>query len=828
MTITLAEEFNSLQGLFPNYDAYAPAERDAVRNLRHADIRVMQQTDIGTSNTVFMLSQRSMSSLQGQTMTQVQTSTTATRKGEAWSAGTVAVDPTRGNFRVLSLTIAAGTTTTSSVVTDVPVDISTGFVDTDSVSVALPTFPAGFVTQSTSFIDFTSHPSGDFAVGPTASVALSASTVSLIAGDSEFRVPRSAFNQNGINLGAITGVRFRIVGTGASTVRVMGVRILASTWAYGQVDTDTRYGRLRRGLPRNGDLTVAPFNFPAVFRSTDPPGYDDPRPIDAEYGVVFNTGSQSGTNSFSLYFRELTEDFMTQLDLNSEPQSAFNGRIQPDVGAARYGSRTQYDLDALVGIPGSWTVSGIPHTQTDLETEKQFSLERVPDSLSASYTQFTVQWAGSTGTVSILNSEGGGYGFTITGGLTANTNYVAFARMEDNAVQLVIYPLDIAGNVLTGQKVFDSARINDDFAYKRRAGRFGWRAQFADGDAFIDSIRPRGATYAEYRSLPYESFTPVQGAELFATHTPHQELLQAPTPGPYNDVTTKISRDTAQSTSGESWRIDTFGKRPLQGFSTNLFQLSDFQNTVISFDLLYPAFTLAAGGQLLAYLTDRNAARVIPLVMPKIRPDQWQPITLRMPFDFDVLAGEYRLLLLQASAGATTWWIDKPHIYERGLVWDARGVVDDPWGTQPANWFPFFDNYNVENGGVMFDRRGTHLQVRGRARRQDARIDRIQFRPKYAQLGRLVWASDQPAPAINPTANFTSAVIGTRKLRFTSTATATTGNQIVNNEWNFGDGGVSVGAVVEHTFAATGAYNVTLVATDNHGNQGIITTSIGV
>ena len=186
------------------------------------------------------------------------------------------------------------------------------------------------------------------------------------------------------------------------------------------------------------------------------------------------------------------------------------------------------------------------------------------------------------------------------------------------------------------------------------------------------------------------------------------------------------------------------------------------------------------------------------------------------------------MLLLQPFSGASTWWIDNPHIVERGVIWDGRGVTDDAWNTRPANWIPFFDNYNNDNGGVMFDRRGTQLQVRGRARRQDARIDRIQFKPKYAELGRLIWAADQPTPSFNPTANFSSASIGTRKVRLTSTSTPFSGNFIVNNEWNFGDGGVGVGPVVEHTYAANGTYSVNLVTTDNHGNQGTFTNTVAV
>ncbi|NOX62449.1 MAG: PKD domain-containing protein [Chloroflexi bacterium] len=53
-------------------------------------------------------------------------------------------------------------------------------------------------------------------------------------------------------------------------------------------------------------------------------------------------------------------------------------------------------------------------------------------------------------------------------------------------------------------------------------------------------------------------------------------------------------------------------------------------------------------------------------------------------------------------------------------------------------------------------------------------------------------------------------------VRFDGSA-STGGRPIVNYAWNFGDGAQGVGAVVEHTYAEAGAYQVTLIVTDNAG-----------
>jgi len=59
-------------------------------------------------------------------------------------------------------------------------------------------------------------------------------------------------------------------------------------------------------------------------------------------------------------------------------------------------------------------------------------------------------------------------------------------------------------------------------------------------------------------------------------------------------------------------------------------------------------------------------------------------------------------------------------------------------------------------------------------------------------------------------------------------STAAPGHQIVSYTWNFGDGGTGVGATVTHRYAATGTYTVSLIVTDEAGNQGIATASVTI
>jgi hypothetical protein len=549
--VQITEEFDDPRGVLTNYDAYAQNLRDAVRKRKHVDIRVFENGDLTTAQTVLNLSTMQQSQLATMTVSAIQ-APTVLKAGEGWTGGTVAKQADRNNLRGISIT--APTTVTS---LNPVVDISTGFDNNDFISIAAIA-PAG-LNWSTSMLQLTSRTTPDW-TNEVAFATFVSNVNGTATGNCEIRWPRSAFS--GIDLSKITGVRLVIQGTG--TFRALALRLLSKDWTYLPLDLDTIYGQLRATVPPNADTTAAPsLQQPILFRSAIPSGENDPKPIDGELGVLFNTGSMTNTNQFTIYFRELTEDFMQMLDLDGDTLASFDGRVMPDVGQARYNFRTMADLD--------------PYTQTTLAGESQYSLERVSDALSASWISFTVQWSnvGANHIAQITNSENVGYTLALPA-LSANTTYAAYAHLEEKTAWLRIYAVDAAYNITT--KLFDSTSLPDDFAFKRRKGRVGWFASLKDGDAYLDSIRSRGMTYGEYRSLPYESFTPVVGAELFVSTTPNHELVTDMAPGPYNGSGTVVAKDSAQSTSGESWRVTMTGDRPLQGLQSNLFNISDFEN----------------------------------------------------------------------------------------------------------------------------------------------------------------------------------------------------------------------------------------------------------
>lgn len=790
----VTEQFADRQGRFLNYDAYDPAVREAIREKSHVDLRSFRQNDITRRLTIFEMNQFTMAELNAMTMAQLDSLTTTVQVGEHWTNGTVAPQADRSNLLGLSLPVN-GTATTQSVMTDQPVDITTGFASTDVLSIALPAFPKNALNLGTTVIQLTSNPSGDFTAGPTVSIPFSASTTTLVNGDSEFTVPLSAVTT--VDKTKITGVRFTVVSTSAVAFRVTALRVLNADWTYSLTDIDTRFGLLRRTPARNGSLAAYAYTQPTLWRSGILPGSNDPKPINTKMGTTFNTGSMGDTGRISLFFREGSEDFMTQLDLNGMTMEELNGNPQPNYVAGGFATRPQSDLDV--------------HSQDELEGIPQTTLERSADALAAHWIEFKLEWGGGAPALSILSSENVGYPRLGTPVLVPNTNYLLVTELVDTTARIYLYTINEIGAIV--DTVFDSGLIYDSFLFKRIKGRFGWYVNLTDGDAFVDNISSRGLIFAEFRTRPLESITPVVGIELFAAGSSPIQMFE--NLGIYSDQDSgTVLRDKTRSTTGESWKVTNPGTLAIQGIKSNPLQFTDLENAKIFFDLFIPQ-AVAETAPVSSFLLS-NTGVWVPLIISRIVPDQWQTHHATIS-DLTIQTGTYQLVVVQTTQGVpSTWWIDNVRIYERTLRWQGRIDPDDPWDEADTGWIDFEDLYNRESAGIMFAERGTRIQVRSQALNQEAFMDRVKVRPRYAELGRLVTPGSQPLSL--PTASFAFTDLGTHIGRFTASASSEMG-RIIAYEWAFGDGQVGYGSIADHEYSSAGVYSVNLIVTDNSGNR---------
>lgn len=524
------------------------------------------------------------------------------------------------------------------------------------------------------------------------------------------------------------------------------------------------------------------------------------------------------SNRVTLYFRELPLDEQTQLDLDGTTMAELDSSgLQPDFGTAKYTNRTMADLDL--------------ETQQTLFGDTQFNIERLPDYTSEAWIEVKLVWNGRRTTLSILNANGSGYSFDGIPVLsTSSPFYFMVADLIADTIRVRIYQSDESGSLLTGTTPyaihFDTTKIADPDLLARRKGRFGWWAEFADGDAAIENIRPRGLNFGEVVTKTLESNTPVEGATLDFGGSADKPLFAGiPTIGPWGG---EGVADPTKTSSGNAYRIQSVGGQVLQGIQTGSFLLDDLSQLEINFDLLFPSHALTSANTGLEAFLYGEFARIIPLHMGTITPDRWHNVKIHLPHDH-FQSGEYRLMVVQTlPLSDVTWWVDNFDIRARSVVWEGRGRRPDPWGMEGDQWVPFKDTVNTLNGGILFEQRGTQLQVRGSARRQDAFISELKVTPKYAELGRFYWPDEHRPVSTTPVADFATPTISGKKVTYDGTTSTCTGGRLIAYHWSFGDGSEDYGPAVAHTYEFAGTYAVTLTVIDNENNRDSFSRTVTV
>lgn len=666
------------------------------------------------------------------------------------------------------------------------------------------------------------------------------STTALISGNCRLTWDYSSLT--GIDLTHVNGVRIRVKTSATYTIFFLGLRLLGPQWTQTNVDFDSINGQLRQTVPVDGNAASVsvPSNqvLPPMWRSSLVAGVSDPKPIDAEVSVLFNTGSQTTTNNFTVYMREGDGARITQLDLQGQTQAALTGKPQPSSGVSLLSPRTVGDLDQL--------------TMGQLDAMTMEDLDAVSNPVYSSWISFQVQW-GPNPLVYITASHNPTGGYSWSGNNLAitfapRTTYLAVCNLADTSARLQIYA--VTPQLALSTLLFDTSAIPDGSMFHRRPGRIGLQCTLGDGDAYLGAIRPRGLMFAEYRSTPFNSITPVKGARLYADFTPNSQLFTSwsPNTDPLG-VAPVVTADQGKFSPLHPDQISTrvtvttpSNLVPSQGVISNVLTPADdplggitnFGETGISFDLWFPSSALNAGGiggqPVLALSLVSTTGAVIPIPMPRITPDQWQPITLTPPVSRPwPQSGLYQLVVSYQGLASTTFWLDNVEVFQRTLKWSARSVVSDAWQSNYAPWTDFHELVNSDTDGVVLQPRGTQLQMRGQALQMNGAIlGPPKLVPVYAELGRLVWA-DTPQVAgspIPPTPAFSTTSTGRT---YTYNAGSTTSvNAVANYLWAFGDGSFGSGKVASHTYALPGSYAVMLTVYDRTGLNNQVSTIVTV
>jgi archaellin len=716
MTVNLpvAENYTSPQGQFIGYDTINNIENAILANQKHVDIRGIVPSGLvfENQNTMLILNAETMAELNTQTMGQLDDA--GYSLGDNWSLGTIGPQSSLNGINTLSIPCVSGINVTTSVLS--PVDL-TGFQPNDTISVAMPSFPGGTVNISGCYLTLSD--------GSQTQTFNFANSLYAISGS--LSNAQAAFPYSELYVFDPTTVTIGIEAVASCTVQISALRVLSAEWTPLALDMNTQGQYLTPITDGFGNIPAT--DLYTAFRSDTPPGITDPRPINSDFGPVIYTGSRAYNNTVNVYFRQLNEAVITQLDLDyivtgSGSVGYTQGMLdalghQPDFGQSLYQPRDQAQLNTL--------------TQAQLNQLEQYQLERLWDVTNESYIESQFSWSADGGfSVALTDfNPNNTYNFAFTGsGIQPYSYYFYETILEDNSATVNIYPVANDGTVEVNNLLFTTNEISNDWVFYRTAGRVGWGVTLGDGNAFIKSFNALSLMYAEYQSKVFNTVTPVQGASLTVSATPPINLYSGAEP--YNNANLVINNTIATSPDGSLQVTATAN----EGIQTLPFISTEPKYLKINFDLYVPSSTYNIDIPHFLLMTDMGA--IFEFFIGQIIPDRWNSLEIIPVVMVKQVASSFRFISTTISSAPLTWYMDNISITQSVISWSGRSAPQDPWSPNFAPWLDFGDVLNSTSDGIVFSPIGTSLQIRARAHAQNATISRIFVTPKYAQLGRVI------------------------------------------------------------------------------------------
>jgi hypothetical protein len=630
------------------------------------------------------------------------------------------------------------------------------------------------------------------------------------------------------DLTIVNGVQIHLVPASTGTFGWIGLRAVDPNYVEASVAFDTWNGTLRQDIPPTISGTTYTYStlpasqqIPVTYYTSSSGASDDPQPIDATFSVVFNTGGNTGSNQFMINMRQVGGTDVSQQLLQDQTQLQLTGP-QPNLTATEEVPRKISDFQGKsLGY---------------MQGVSMLDLDATSAQVTDSFLSFSVSW-GTNQTISIGNSSEGNYvnyDWNYDWSFLQLENYayyMATCQLEENSVRIQLYSLN-QETLAPVVSIYDTGVITDSYQFPRRPGRIGWQANFSDGEAHLLSIRPESTLFAEYQSVPLNSRTPVQGAQVYATYSSNLQLWDSFSPAdmsPFGQAVSPIvTADTKRSLTGSSTKVYINKASANQGIISNVLSqdgysgITDWDEVEINFSVWVPSVAQVEGSSTLGTYLVNEHGWYIPLSFPAIKFDTWQNISFEGP---DIPSGPYRLQIIYLGSTPTTFWVDAVNVSQRLIGWSARANPNDPW-------VAFNDLTGNVNSGVYLNR-GKQLQVRAQAKRQDAGIfSKPKIKPVFAELGKAQWPEDTPTLApVNSTSSFTFTNVG-RSYTFNSTVTPLNSADVAQWIWQTSDGDTVIGSTLEHTFSPLAAsnttYQVTLTVIDIYGNRSTTVETISV
>lgn len=507
MTYPLSDEFNDPAGRwdqFAPWDATEASEsvKGFLTTQKHVDIRSFRVIeDFDPRPQTELQAPVTQTQLDAETQTDMELKPAANVADENWILSGSGMDPIvvgevsgRGGWSALTSTTSGGPVDvllTSSITT--PIDITPG---TD-FSMIMPDYSAWDIASSR--VTLTSDPNGVFGNGyDSTNVFFNQNTSAM----PEFRFPLSLLPNGLFDPTKVTGVQIRLhnaVDPGAGhAFTLMAIRSLDPAWVESWLDFDTRIGAIcvpvtLDGNPYGGTVAQA-FEFVRGDETKE-----DPIPADLAMNAYFYPGGFTIPND------------ATGLTYN---KIAFIMREVKDTGAGT----------------GSHIECGLTFNDTNTNF----------------YANFVSTTGGSPGTEVITGS----YTTSVGPPLDNTKRYLLSVQLKGTQIIPTLYSTYTDKSVRQQEWQPPSAITNSAYVY--RNGRVGFIADLFTRDAYVDALEVAPQGFAELVTQPYNSRTPVDGAQLAAVYASDLNLWTGMSGiGLVTDTNKTISGNGSYRTSGQ-------------------------------------------------------------------------------------------------------------------------------------------------------------------------------------------------------------------------------------------------------------------------------------